>query len=76
MSHALVHLRRSPFVTDYLFAPFDVDLRLHTFGALYGFLSIPITILGSPVLALNLQIFGTIALNGVLVVHARAISHG
>jgi hypothetical protein len=64
VSHVLVHLRRSPFVTDYLFAPFDVDLRLHTFGALYGFLLTPVTILGGPVLALNLQIFGTIALNG------------
>ena len=64
MSHALVHLHRSFFVTDYLFAPFAVDLRLHTFGALYGVLSIPVTITGGPVLALNLQIFGTIALNG------------
>jgi hypothetical protein len=64
VSHALVHLHRSPFLTDYLFAPFDIDLRLHTFGALYGFLSTPVTILGGPVLSLNLQIFGTIALNG------------
>ena len=63
-SHALTRLHRSPFQTDYLFTPFTIDLRLHTFGALYGLLSIPITSSGGPVLALNLQIFGTIVLNG------------
>jgi len=64
VSHALTRLHRSPFETDYLFAPFTVDLRLHTFGALYGLLSVPLTSSGGPVLALNLQIFGTIVLNG------------
>jgi hypothetical protein len=75
VSHALVRLHQSPFTTDYLFAPFDIDLRLHTFGALYGFLSAPVTIAGGPVLALNLQIFATIALNGLgAFVLARALT--
>jgi hypothetical protein len=60
VSHAIASLHQSPF-TDCLFAPFDVDLRLHTFGALYGVLSIPATIAGGPVLALNQQVFATIA---------------
>jgi hypothetical protein len=65
VSHAVLRLHQSPFVTDYLFAPFEIDLRLHTFGALYGLLAIPVTAAGGPVLALNLQIFGTVALNGL-----------
>jgi hypothetical protein len=64
ISHALIDLHRSPFFTDFVFAPFEIDLRLHTFGFLYGVLTIPATVLIGPVAALNLQALATIVLNG------------
>ena len=41
-----------------------MDLRLHTFGLLYGVLFMPITVLAGPVVTLNLQALATPALNG------------
>ena len=62
--HAIACLHTKPYVTDYIFAPWSIDLRLHTFGLLYGLLSIPAMPLLGPVAVLNAQIFLTIAING------------
>jgi hypothetical protein len=62
--HAIVHLHAKPYLTTYIFAPYPIDLRLHTFGLLYGLLSIPLMPLLGPVGVLNAQVVLTIALNG------------
>jgi hypothetical protein len=62
--HSLTELHVKPYFTDFIFAPFPVDLRLHTFGLLYGLLSIPLMPLLGPVGVLNVQILATIILNG------------
>jgi hypothetical protein len=64
ISYSILERHQSPLTTNYLFSPFDVDLRLHALGLLYGVLSIPITVLAGPVAALNLQALATPALNG------------
>ena len=62
--HAITYLHTKPYVTDYIFAPWSIDLRLHTFGLLYGLLSLPVMPFLGPVVVLNAQIFLTVALNG------------
>jgi hypothetical protein len=62
--HALTQLHAKPYLTEYIFYPFRLDLRLHTFGLLYGLLSLPWMPVLGPVGVLNAQIFFTIALNG------------
>jgi hypothetical protein len=64
ISYSVTELHRSPYFCDFIFAPFTVDLRLHTLGALYGMVSIPVTVLLGPVAALNVQTLGTVVLNG------------
>jgi hypothetical protein len=54
----------SPFYTPIIFAPFGADLRLHTFGLLYGALSSPfVPVLGTTGV-LSLQLLATPVLNG------------
>lgn len=65
--HALVDLHQKPYFTRYLLVPFPLDLRLHTFGLLYGLASIPILPLVGPIALSNLQIFATAALNAYAV---------
>jgi hypothetical protein len=62
--HAIADLHVKPYVTSYIFAPYPLDLRLHTFGLLYGLLSLPLMPLLGPVGVLNSQIVLTVALNG------------
>lgn len=62
--HALLDLQQSPFFTDYIFYPFTVDLRLHTFAPLYGVLSIPFQFILDVGGALNSLVLLTITLNG------------
>jgi hypothetical protein len=62
--YAVTHLHAKPYLTEYIFAPSQIDLRLHTFGLLYGLLSIPVIPVLGPVATLNAQVFLTIALNG------------
>ena len=62
--HAIIHLHTKPYVTNYIFSPWPLDLRLHTFGLLYGLLSIPAMPILGPVAVLNAQLFLTIVLNG------------
>jgi len=62
--HALLDLGSSPFSTDYVFYPFTVDLRLHTFAVLYGVVSIPFQLIWGAGGALNAIILLTIVLNG------------
>jgi hypothetical protein len=62
---AVAHLHAKPYLTEYIFATFQIDLRLHTLGLLYGLCSIPALPLLGPVAVLNAQVFLTIALNGV-----------
>ncbi len=62
--HALSHHLAKPYLTTYIFAPFRLDLRLHTVGFLYGLLSAPFFGLLGQVRVLNLQLLATIALNG------------
>jgi hypothetical protein len=62
--YAVTELHARPYFTDYVFAPFTVDLRLHTLGLLYGLLSIPFMSFLGPVGILNGQIIATIVLNG------------
>lgn len=64
--HAVTHHLAKPYVTTFIFAPFSLDLRLHTVGFLYGLLSIPLFPLLGQVAVLNLQVFATIVLNGYL----------
>src|SRR5262245_45422732 len=44
ISYAILERHQSPLTTNFILAPFEVDLRLHTFGLLYGVLSMPITV--------------------------------
>jgi len=67
--YALTELHVRPYFTDFIFAPFTVDLRLHTFGLLYGLLSIPFMAWLGPVGVLNGQIFATSILNGYSTFH-------
>ena len=62
--HALIDLRTNPLLTDYVFYPFTVDLRLHTYGLLYGVLSIPFQPWLGVVGAFNALILLTMAANG------------
>ncbi|MDP9000768.1 MAG: hypothetical protein M3O46_11730 [Myxococcota bacterium] len=62
--HALTNLHVKPYLTDYIYYPHQLDLRLHTFGLLYGLLSLPAIPLLGPVGVLNAQILLTIVLNG------------
>src|SRR5260221_1443147 len=62
--YAVTYLHAKPYLTEYIFAPSQIDLRLHTFGLLYGMLSIPVMPLLGPVAILNAQFFLTIVLNG------------
>jgi hypothetical protein len=65
--HALLNLGSKPYLTDFLFAPFSLDLRLHTLGLLYGLLSLPLVTPLGPITLVNLQILGTPVLNGYAV---------
>ena len=62
--HALVDLHQKPYFTDFLLAPFPLDLRLHTIGLLYGLLSLPLVNPLGPIALVNLQILATPVLNG------------
>ncbi|HXX66170.1 MAG TPA: hypothetical protein VEK07_03260 [Polyangiaceae bacterium] len=62
--HAVVHLHTKPYFTDYVFAPAQLDLRFHTFGLLYGLLSIPFMPLLGSTGVLNSQSLLTTTLNG------------
>lgn len=64
---SLLELHQNPFTTDYVFAPFTVDLRMHNFAPLYGLLSIPVQPLWGAAGALNALILITVALNGYTV---------
>jgi hypothetical protein len=61
--HALIHLRATPYLTQYLLVPFPLDLRLHTLGLFYGLASLPFMRFLGPITVVNLQIFATAALN-------------
>jgi hypothetical protein len=62
--YAITHHLAKPYLTTYIFAPFRLDLRLHTVGFLYGLLSAPFFAILGQVRVLNLQILATITLNG------------
>jgi len=64
IQYAITVLHTKPYVTDFAFVPFSVDLRLHTLGLLYGLFSIPIFSVVGPIGILNAQIMTTIVLNG------------
>jgi len=64
VQHALVSLHQNPYTTDAVFAPFRVDLRLHTLGLLYGILWTPVFTTLGPVGVLNTQVILTPVLNG------------
>jgi hypothetical protein len=64
--HAVTHHLSKPYLSSFIFAPFRLDLRLHTIGFLYGLLSIPLFPILGQVGVLNVQIFATIVLNGYL----------
>lgn len=62
--HAITNLHVKPYLTNYIYQPHQIDLRLHTFGFLYALLSLPaIPVLG-PVGVLDAQVLLTIVLNG------------
>jgi hypothetical protein len=65
--HAVVDLHQNPYFTDWVLVPFSSDLRLHTFGLLYGLLSIPFIPLLGPIGVTNAQLLLTPALNGYAV---------
>jgi hypothetical protein len=62
--YAITHLYLKPYLTTYIFAPFRLDLRLHTVGFLYGLLSLPLMPLLGQIGVLDIQVFATVALNG------------
>lgn len=62
--HALTDLHTKPYITDFVMAPFAIDLRLATVGFLYGIMAIPVFSLFGSVVVLNLQVLATAALNG------------
>ena len=62
--HALTHLHVMPYRTDFIAAPFTIDLRLGTLGLFYGLVSLPFFSLLGPVVLLNLQVLATATLNG------------
>jgi hypothetical protein len=62
--YAITVLHAKPYFTNYIIAPFQIDLRLGTLGLLYGFLCLPLYSWLGPVVILNLQILGTATLNG------------
>lgn len=62
--HAVTELHVKPYLTDFIAAPFTIDLRLGTLGLLYGLVSIPLFSVLGPVMVLNLQVMATATLNG------------
>lgn len=67
VKYALLERHTNPFFTDAVFAPFMVDLRLHTLAPLHGVLSIPLQLMLGTIGASNVLLMGTIALNGYAV---------
>jgi hypothetical protein len=66
IAHALWQ-RQSPLHTSMIFAPFGADLRLHTFGLLYGLISSPAIPLIGTVSVLSIQTLATPVLNGIAI---------
>ena len=64
---ALTELQAKPYFTDFVLFPFQIDLRLHTLGLLYGVLSVPLVPLLGPVGVVNVQLLATPVLNGYAV---------
>jgi hypothetical protein len=62
--YSILKLHQSPLESNYVFAPFDIDLRLHTYGLLYGLVGIPFQPLLGVVGTFNLTILFTAILNG------------
>ena len=62
--HAVTHGLSKPYVTTSIFAPFRLDLRLHTAGFLNALLAIPFFPWVGQVGVLNLQVFAAVVLNG------------
>jgi hypothetical protein len=65
IAEALWARHQSPLRTDMIFAPFGADLRLHTFGLLYGVLSSPVMPVLGAVGVLSMQLLLTPVLNGL-----------
>ena len=61
--HALIDLGQSPFTTEMVFAPFRIDLRLHTYSLLHGLVSIPLQSVFGVIGAFNLVVIATLAGN-------------
>lgn len=64
LHHAITHHLSKPYLTTFIFAPYRLDLRLHTVGFLYGLCASPFFEWLGQVRVLNLQILATLALNG------------
>ena len=64
LHYAITHHLSKPYLTTFIFAPFRIDLRLHTVGFLYGLVSAPFFGWLGQIRVLNLQILATLALNG------------
>ncbi len=64
IAHAVASLHRPEFTTA-IWAPFEVDLRLHALGLLYGLMSAPLLPLLGTVGVVNLQVLATPVFNGL-----------
>jgi hypothetical protein len=64
LHHAITHHLAKPYLTTFIFAPFRLDLRLHTVGFLYGLCAAPFFEWLGQLRVLNLQILATLTLNG------------
>jgi hypothetical protein len=64
LHHAITHHLPKPYLTTFIFAPFRLDLRLHTAGFLYGLVAVPFFGWLGQIRVLNLQILATLTLNG------------
>jgi hypothetical protein len=64
LHHAITQHLSKPYLTTFIFAPFRLDLRLHTVGFLYGLCAVPFFGWLGQLRVLNLQILATLTLNG------------
>ena len=62
--HAVMELHTSPLTTELVFAPFTIDLRVHTLGLLHGLVSIPLQPFFGVIGSFNIILWLTMTLNG------------
>lgn len=62
---SILDLYQSPFWSDYMFFPFNMDLRLHTLIFAPALATLPIQMLFGPIVALNVYVLASFVLSGL-----------